>query len=54
MARTTVARIGYDSFVDDLFSIDSKGLNDKTCKVIARINAINMEAEALSANGEQR
>merc|ERR1712086_470143 len=30
--------IGFDSFVDDLSSVDSKGLSDKTCEVIVRIN----------------
>merc|ERR1712183_422182 len=29
---------GFDSFVDDLSSVDSKGLSDKTCEVIVRIN----------------
>merc|ERR1711943_24339 len=32
------AKIGFDSFVDDLSSVDSKGLSDKTCEVIVRIN----------------
>ena len=27
-----VAQIGFDSFVDDLSSVDSKGLSYKTCK----------------------
>merc|ERR1711877_105155 len=30
--------IGYDSYVDDLSSVDSKGLSDKTCEVLVRIN----------------
>merc|ERR1711935_468666 len=38
VVRATVAKIGYDSFVDDLSSVDSKGLSDKTCEVIVRIN----------------
>jgi len=38
IVRTAVAGIGYDSFVDDLSSVDSKGLSDKTCEVIVRIN----------------
>merc|ERR1712050_786425 len=29
---------GFDSYVDDLSSVDSKGLSDKTCEVIVRIN----------------
>merc|ERR1712066_914688 len=35
---TTQAKIDFDSFVDDLSSVDSKGLSDKTCEVIVRIN----------------
>merc|ERR1712091_224699 len=31
-------KIGFDSYVDDLSSVDSKGLSDKTCEVIVRIN----------------
>merc|ERR1712153_269649 len=38
VVRATVAKIGFDSFVDDLSSVDSKGLSDKTCEVIVRIN----------------
>jgi S-adenosylmethionine synthetase len=38
VVRATVAKIGYDSFIDDLSSVDSKGLSDKTCEVIVRIN----------------
>merc|ERR1711971_992147 len=38
IVRTAVAGIGYDSYVDDLSSVDSKGLSDKTCEVIVRIN----------------
>merc|ERR1711865_919394 len=38
IVRDAVARIGYDSFVDDMSSVDSKGLSDKTCEVIVRIN----------------
>merc|ERR1712113_1309748 len=36
--RGVVAKIGFDSFVDDLASVDSKGLSDKTCEVLVRIN----------------
>merc|ERR1712005_92327 len=36
--RGAVSKIGYDSYVDDLSSVDSKGLSDKTCEVIVRIN----------------
>merc|ERR1712225_162244 len=35
---TTQAKIGFESFIDDLSSVDSKGLSDKTCEVIVRIN----------------
>merc|ERR1712188_146518 len=38
VVRATVLGIGYDSFVDDMSSVDSKGLSDKTCEVIVRIN----------------
>merc|ERR1712057_102835 len=36
--RQAVNGIGYDSFEDALDSVDSKGLSDKTCEVIVRIN----------------
>merc|ERR1712164_208039 len=38
VVRGVVAKIGFDSFVDDLSSVDSKGISDKTCEVIVRIN----------------
>jgi len=38
IVRGAVAWIGYDSYVDDLSSVDSKGLSDKTCEVLVRIN----------------
>merc|ERR1711959_642998 len=38
IVRTAVQGIGYDSYVDDLSSVDSKGLSDKTCEVLVRIN----------------
>merc|ERR1712013_584487 len=38
IVRGVVLGIGFDSFVDDLSSVDSKGLSDKTCEVIVRIN----------------
>merc|ERR1712224_659923 len=31
--REVVKKIGFDSYVDDLESVDSKGLSDKTCEV---------------------
>ena len=41
-----MVRIGCDSFVDDLFSVDGKGLCDKTCKMIVRINRQNPDIAA--------
>merc|ERR1712134_254319 len=38
VVRGVVKHIGFDSFVDDMSSVDSKGLSDKTCEVIVRIN----------------
>merc|ERR1712238_182406 len=38
VVRGVVAKIGFDSYVDDLSSVDSKGLCDKTCEVLVRIN----------------
>jgi len=38
IVRGVVAKIGFDSYVDDMTSVDSKGISDKTCEVIVRIN----------------
>merc|ERR1712057_152598 len=38
VVRGVVKQIGFDSFEDDLSSVDSKGLSDKTCEVLVRIN----------------
>merc|ERR1719333_1880213 len=38
VVREVVAKIGFDSYVDDLSSVDSKGLSHKTCEVLVRIN----------------
>jgi len=38
VVRSVVGKIGFDSYVDDLTSVDSKGLCDKTCEVLVRIN----------------
>merc|ERR1712238_2156 len=38
IVRDQVKEIGFSSFVDDLTSVDSKGLSDKTCEVLVRIN----------------
>merc|ERR1712193_152745 len=38
VVREAVKGIGYDSFVDDLDSAESKGLSYKSCEVLVRIN----------------
>jgi len=38
VVRGVVGKIGFDSYVDDLSSVVSKGLSDKTCEVLVRIN----------------
>jgi len=38
VVRGVVKKIGFDTYVDDLSSVDSKGLSDKTCEVLVRIN----------------
>merc|ERR1719240_941512 len=38
VVRGVVKKIGFDSYVDDLSSVDSKGLSYKTCEVLVRIN----------------
>jgi len=38
VVRGVVSKIGFDSYVDDLSSVDSKGLCHKTCEVLVRIN----------------
>merc|ERR1711912_184640 len=38
IVRGVVKKIGFDSYVDDMSSVDSKGISDKTCDVIVRIN----------------
>merc|ERR1740124_20192 len=38
VVRGAVEGIGYDTYVDDLSSVDSKGLSYKTCEVLVRIN----------------
>merc|ERR1719517_87506 len=38
VVRSVVKNIGFDSYVDDLSSVDSKGLSDTTCEVLVRIN----------------
>merc|ERR1711990_1001911 len=38
IVRKEVKKIGFDSFVDDLSSVDSKGLSCDSCEVLVRIN----------------
>jgi len=38
IVRATVKEIGFDSFEDDLSSVNSKGLSCTTCEVLVRIN----------------
>merc|ERR1712238_543532 len=38
VVRGVVAKIGLDSYVEDLSCVDSKGLSHKTCEVLVRIN----------------
>merc|ERR1712203_1271211 len=38
VVRGVVEKIGFDSYVDDLSSVESKGLSHKTCEVLVRIN----------------
>jgi len=38
IVRNEVKKIGFDSFVDDLSSVTSKGLSCDTCEVLVRIN----------------
>merc|ERR1712167_38099 len=38
VVRGVVKEIGFNSFEDDLSSVDSKGLSYKTCEVLVRIN----------------
>merc|ERR1712072_592913 len=38
VVRAVVAKIGFDSYIDDLASTESKGLDHKTCEVLVRIN----------------
>jgi len=38
VVRGVVKQIGFDSFEDDLSSVNSKGLSYKTCEVLVRIN----------------
>ena len=38
IVRAQVREIGFDSFKDDLSSVDSKGLSCDSCEVLVRIN----------------
>ena len=43
VVRGVVAQIGFDSFVDDLSSVDSKGLSHKTCASAAAHDLVASE-----------
>ena len=38
IVRGVVEKIGFDSYVEDMSSVDSKGLSHRTCEVLVRIN----------------
>merc|ERR1712022_104652 len=38
IVRKAIKGIGYDSYVDDMSSVDSKGLSCDTCEVLVKIN----------------
>merc|ERR1711881_25697 len=38
VVRGVVEKIGYNSYIDDLASTESKGLDHKNCEVLVRIN----------------
>ena len=38
VVRGVVRNVGFDPFIDDLSSVDSKGLNFQDCEVLVRIN----------------
>merc|ERR1712028_209261 len=38
VVRGVVKKIGFNSYIDDLSAVDSKGLDFKTCEVMVRIN----------------
>merc|ERR1711935_162267 len=38
VVRGVVRKIGFNSYIDDLSAVDSKGLDFKTCEVLVRIN----------------
>jgi S-adenosylmethionine synthetase len=38
VVREVVQKIGFDTYVEDLSSVDSKGLSYKSCEVLVRIN----------------
>merc|ERR1711865_688901 len=38
VVRAVVEKIGYNSYIDDLASTESKGLDHKNCEVLVRIN----------------
>merc|ERR1712193_66567 len=52
IVRQAVKGIGYDSFEDDLGSTVSKGLSDKTCEVLVRINKLKNGKAAVTLYGD--
>ena len=54
IVRGVVKKIGFDSYVDDMSSVDSKGISDKTCEVIVRINKQSPDIAGGVHVGEKR
>merc|ERR1719262_124175 len=50
VVRGVVEKIGFDSYEDDLSSVDSKGLSFKSCEVLVRINKQSTDVKILLAN----
>ena len=54
IVRAQIKKIGFDSFVDDLSSVDSKGLSHETMEVLVRINKQSPDiAGGVTGAGEQ-
>ena len=54
IVRDQVKEIGFSSFVDDLSSVDSKGLSCDTCEVLVRINKQSPDICRGGSRGEGR
>jgi len=52
VVRGVVGKIRFDSYVDDLSSVDSKGLRDKTCKVLVCISKQSPDIAGGGARGQ--